>query len=639
MAAHLVGGKLLTGWSTGESILGEFEVERDLGVGGFGSVALVRSRRTGERYAAKRLHEQEAHMRNLLLIEAQRWMGLPAHPHIVPCRFVRMLEGRMVVFSEYAPGGSLADRIARGEIHQDGPDEALKRVLSIALDTARGLSAAHASGLLHLDFKPANVLFAEDGTARITDFGLAATGETDPAAAIQIDWVLDIIVGDAARDADEHADLKQALLESVLGREPTTISAMAYGLTGAYASPEQAENRRVGRASDIWSWAATVLEMLLGRRTWPSGTVAGAVLAATLRRNVTRSGLVIPPGLARLLTACLTVDETARLHDFAPVVQDLCALASRLGLPVSQEPVRNGSEGIYRRRTVDGAWQDPRGLLHFAFEQAGLPPEDAVRFWPKGRDTHRSLLMQDLTMLEEARRLLESCSETAQIRAALVRALRDGAVIHERLGDWDASAARLRAALAVIDRAEPEEPVRVALSNVHNMLAIALRNVGDNRGSLNESRLAVEQARRLPESAYASDVLHEALLTAANTTAGTEEALHFVDAAAEAAAAGQDAANLAKCHMSRAATLELMGAREKAVAEWTRADEILTRLAAEGRRDLAGVHGISCLNRAQFEDLPDQETAYARKAVELLRQADADLPQQHGAQKLLSFRE
>src|SRR6266511_2435749 len=99
--------------------------------------------------------------------EAQRWVDLPLHPHITTCHYVRVLRGTPRIFAEFVDGGNLHARIASGALTD------LRAMLDIAIQTAWGLAAAHGAGLVHQDVKPGNVLLSADGTAKITDFGIA----------------------------------------------------------------------------------------------------------------------------------------------------------------------------------------------------------------------------------------------------------------------------------------------------------------------------------------------------------------------------------------------------------------------------------------------------------------------------------
>lgn len=99
------------GWRPGETILGDFEIQRVLGQGGMGKVYLVRSGQTGTPFAVKRAPSSDADGRQSLLRELQTWTDLPEHPHVTACRFFRTHGDEIVIFAEYVGGGTLADWI------------------------------------------------------------------------------------------------------------------------------------------------------------------------------------------------------------------------------------------------------------------------------------------------------------------------------------------------------------------------------------------------------------------------------------------------------------------------------------------------------------------------------------------------
>ncbi len=161
---------VLSRWSPGEVLLGEFEIERRLGAGGMGTVFLVKSRSTGQRFALKavlpaKLHDEDS--RRAILDELQTWIDLPDHPHLAACRFFRTIGNEVAIFAEYVEGGSLHDWIQSRKLTQE------EQILDVAIQFAWGLHAAHEMGLIHQDAKPGNVLMMPDGTAKVADFGLA----------------------------------------------------------------------------------------------------------------------------------------------------------------------------------------------------------------------------------------------------------------------------------------------------------------------------------------------------------------------------------------------------------------------------------------------------------------------------------
>ena len=249
---------VLATWEPGTVVFGEFVVERHLGSGGFGRVDLVRGQRSGQPYAVKRVLIDDPLARGRFLAEAQRWIGLPAHENIVACHFVRNVGQELAVFSEFVAGGSLAGETASGRLLADTADP-LYRIIDIAVQAAWGIDAAHAMGLLHLDVKPGNILLTADGTAKITDFGLASTRERSAREVYETEAVLDYLAGP---DADEdRRDLMKGILRPLIFAQKAeeTIEGRAEGVTVAYASPEQAEGRRwaaalTSGAGDSWSW-------------------------------------------------------------------------------------------------------------------------------------------------------------------------------------------------------------------------------------------------------------------------------------------------------------------------------------------------------------------------------------------------
>ena len=201
-----------------------------------GRVYLVRSHSSNERFAVKRVCFSEEASRRQFFAELQTWVELPEHPHLVACRFFRTVGEEVVIFSEYAQGGSLRDWIDGHEgglpgLYAGGPREALGRILDLAIQFARGLHAVHEQGLVHQDVKPGNLVLTFEGVGKVADFGLAR--------------------GRAA--AGEGA-----------GREGASLLVSCGGMTKAYCSPEQAGGVPISPKTDTWSWGVSVLEMFTG---------------------------------------------------------------------------------------------------------------------------------------------------------------------------------------------------------------------------------------------------------------------------------------------------------------------------------------------------------------------------------------
>uniref|UniRef100_UPI001624F4EA serine/threonine-protein kinase n=1 Tax=Streptomyces finlayi TaxID=67296 RepID=UPI001624F4EA len=232
------------------------------------------------------------------MAEAEAWVSLGLHPHVCGCHYVRMIDGIPRVFAEYVSEGSVADWIRDGRLYEGGAAASQARIVDFAIQLAWGLDHAHSRGLVHQDVKPGNALVDRDGTVKLTDFGRARAGAVTG------------VLPDA-------------------GMPGRTVLVTQGGLTLPYASPEQAAGERVGRRTDIYSFAVSVLEMFTGEVTWPAGPAAEEALAeyrAESRAGAQDGRPVIPDGLAALLARCLRQDPARRpasLADVADVLADL----------------------------------------------------------------------------------------------------------------------------------------------------------------------------------------------------------------------------------------------------------------------------------------------------------------------------
>jgi serine/threonine protein kinase len=170
-----------------------------------------------------------------------------------------MIDGVPRIFVEYVPGGSLAEALRSGGV------STMAEIVDVAIQMAWGLSAAHQAGVVHQDVKPANVLLAEDGTAKITDFGLVRA----------------LARVEATTNGPRSADGSD--------RMPRTRG----GLTPAYASPEQLAGQSLldlGQAEDAESCLRQALRVdpRHSNATFNSGLIHWRAAKITDRQVVDR---------------------------------------------------------------------------------------------------------------------------------------------------------------------------------------------------------------------------------------------------------------------------------------------------------------------------------------------------------------
>lgn len=214
--------------------LGRFLVIEAIGQGGMGVVYRGYDPALDRRVALKVLRAQVsgAGATARLAREAQAMARL-AHPNVVPVYDVGRAGESLFVAMEFVQGETLQAWL--------GKKRAWREVLGVCVQAGRGLEAAHAAGIIHRDFKPANVLVGGDGRARVTDFGLARAN------------------GDAERPSTP-------IMKGAISLEtPLTLAGSVMGTPG-YMAPEQYLGQESTAAADQYAFCATLYEALYGRR-------------------------------------------------------------------------------------------------------------------------------------------------------------------------------------------------------------------------------------------------------------------------------------------------------------------------------------------------------------------------------------
>jgi eukaryotic-like serine/threonine-protein kinase len=203
----------------GMQLNGRYRLDAQIGAGGMSTVYRAFDSVLERRVAVKLMHREIAADTDQLerFRREARSVAQLSHPHIVGVIDAGEEDGRPYIVFEYVEGETLKDRIRR--VGRLPVDEAI----AYAIEIARALSAAHARHIVHRDVKPQNVLIDEEGSAKVTDFGIA-------------------------RSLDE---------------EGLTAEGRVLGTTD-YVSPEQALGHDVNGQSDIYSLGIVLYEMLVG---------------------------------------------------------------------------------------------------------------------------------------------------------------------------------------------------------------------------------------------------------------------------------------------------------------------------------------------------------------------------------------
>lgn len=262
--------------SAGDTV-GGFQVLEQLGRGGMGLVYRGRDRRLGRQVALKFLPENldDDQPADRFLQEAKAASALD-HPNI--CTIYGVDEtpsGDVYIAMALYDGPSVKDLLESGPLP-------VVEALRIAIHVTSGLVAAHERGIVHCDIKPGNVVLAEDGTAKIVDFGISRMAHL------------------------------------------TYVDGAGFVGTAGYAAPEQVWRRPFDHRVDLWAVGVLLYEMLTGERPFP-GHGMKALMATVEEEPAPPSERVagLPPVVDEVVARCLARDPDERYGTATDLLLDL----------------------------------------------------------------------------------------------------------------------------------------------------------------------------------------------------------------------------------------------------------------------------------------------------------------------------
>jgi eukaryotic-like serine/threonine-protein kinase len=273
----------------GRETLGKYQIVRQLGAGGMGTVYLAVDTQLKRTIALKVLPKERTENETLVRrfeSEAQAAAQLK-HENIVTVYDAGRIDGHLYIALEFVEGTDIHELVARR-----GPLP-LKRSLNFIKQIAHALDHLSKRGFVHRDIKPSNILVTREGTAKLTDMGLA-------------------------RAVDES-------LNSSITREGTTVG------TVDYMAPEQARNSQAADIrSDIYSLGCTWYQMLTGEPPFPTGSVTNKLYAHISKprpdpRALNRS---VPEEVVGILHRMMARKPVDRHQTPSEVLEDLANLGS-----------------------------------------------------------------------------------------------------------------------------------------------------------------------------------------------------------------------------------------------------------------------------------------------------------------------